>query len=293
MNSPLALSSQPIATSRHSRQRCTRHGCRAALPRSGGDGGGGGTGGGPTIGSSASSASSALHRPRQARVRPSQAASQQAEQHGAVVLDLLLPGIEPAALAAALFGCCLPRETPPGQAAATSSGSSSSGLLVRLMQHHLGCTDLAVGPWSIADPGGGSTKGSPSTAGTSAASSSSDGSSSSAIVAERIVQYSMPLSRRQRLLLPLGPAAVPNREEQVLRALPGGALEARCRCTSAGVPFADCFDNLLHWQLLPAGASDSSGSGCGGSAASRAGQQQAGPALLLPSAGAGPVARPD
>ncbi|KAL4448636.1 hypothetical protein ABPG75_005855 [Micractinium tetrahymenae] len=269
----VALPSLLTAPSRHTAERCERRlllDGRAAVLSCGDSGGGGGQ----RACGGTSSLSPASNRRRRVLAYASADASQQAAPPDAVVLDLLLPGVEPAAAAAALFGCCLPEAAALGQAAAAAGNGSGAGLLAQLMQQALGCTDLACEPWRVGEPGASSnSSGSPDPAAAWAA------AANSTTTAGRAVRYSMSLSRRQRLLLPLGSAAVPNREEQRLQALPGGGLEVRCRCTSSGVPFADCFATLLHWQLLPAGGC--AGTGCS-SASSRGlqpGQQRSAAAL--------------
>lgn len=275
MSLPLALASLPIATSRHSRQRCKHllsHGRETPLSSGSGSSGG-------SVPQPLSNPAPVYNRPRQALVHASRGTTEHAAPDGSVVLDLLLPGVDPTALATTLFGCSPAEEGPLGQAAAAVSDGSSDGLLIWLMQERLGCTDLAVEPWSITEPEGSGTSsssGNPTGVGAPAAgivdsctgSSNSSSNGSSRTIANRVVKYSMPLSRRQRLLLPLGPAAVPNTEEQRLQALPGGGLQVLCRCTSTGVPFADCFTNLLDWQLLPADADAGSGAGAASVAAS-------------------------
>ena len=119
---------------------------------------------------------------------------------------------------------------PPAAVAAALFGhGSGGGLLLRLLSSEgVGCTAMAAGAWA---PGAGGAH-------------------------ARCVTYTKPLSRRQRLLLPLGPAAVPCSEEQRLAAGAdagaAGAVLVTSRVTSSGVPFADCFANHLEWRLEPA-----------------------------------------
>jgi hypothetical protein len=149
---------------------------------------------------------------------------EQAEQLDELLLDLVLPA-PPDMVCRAVFGA---GSTASGSG--DSSGSSQPtehGLLVDCLQPAMGCTQVSVDqPWQP--------------------SSSSSGSSSR----QRLLQYRTPLSARQRLLLPLGPRDVHNTEEQQALEQPGGIVVS-IRCTSAGVPFADCFTNLLLWQLVP------------------------------------------
>lgn len=200
-----------------------------------------------------------------------------------MVLDLLLPGVEPATLALALFGWCLPQVTPSREAAVATSTGSSGGLLMWMMQHSLNCTEMTVEPWTAttasSSVGAGRTPRALSTPAAGGRGSGSDDGD----VAARKVSYSMPLKPRQRLLLPLGPAAVPTREEQVLQALPGGGLEVRSRCTSTGVPFADCFANVLRWQLLPV----NDGGGSSGSSTGQGAEQQQAALALRPAGTSG------
>lgn len=134
----------------------------------------------------------------------------------ALLLDLLLPA-PPAAVAAAIFG----------SAALAPSGATQGdgdGLLARFFADSLGYLQLSAGAWQAAGEGAAAT---------------------------RRVAYASPLSPRQRLLLPFGPAAVACTDEQRLMHGSGGSVTVSSRCTSQGVPFADCFANRLEWRLEP------------------------------------------
>lgn len=137
-----------------------------------------------------------------------------------MLLDLVLPA-PPAAVAAAVFG----------SSALPASGASTAdeGLLARFVTGSLGYRQLSAGAWETA--------------------ATHDGTASSS----RRLSYSTPLSPRQRLLLPFGPAAVACTDEQRLTAGGGSgdSVAVSSRCTSDGVPFADCFANQLEWRMEP------------------------------------------
>ncbi|PRW44947.1 squamosa promoter binding -like 5 [Chlorella sorokiniana] len=88
----------------------------------------------------------------------------------------------------------------------------------------------------------------------------------------RQLRYDTPLSQRQRLLLPFGPAAVHNTEEQQLAEEDSsGGLRLISSVASEGVPFANCFTNRLEWRLLPLGSArsrEAKSRGGGGSSSS-------------------------
>ena len=198
---------------------------------------------------------------------------EQAEQLDELLLDLVLPA-PPDVVCRAVFGA---GSTASGSG--DSSGSSQPtehGLLVDCLQPAMGCTQVSVDqPWQPSSSSSGSS-------GSSSSGSSSSGSSSR----QRLLQYRTPLSARQRLLLPLGPRDVHNTEEQQALEQPGGIVVS-IRCTSAGVPFADCFTNLLLWQLVPVAgeaAASNAGSDTGRVGSAAAAESAAG---LQPWSGSG------
>lgn len=149
----------------------------------------------------------------------------------------------PGAVCAAIFGAGSIGANTSQAASSSSSSSDSQGLLPCFLVEELGCTGLAANPWL------------PST------------TCDRDARRQRRLRYATPLSLRQRLLLPLGPAAVQNEEEQQAAASSdgSGSIKVSCRVSSAGVPFADCFASYLLWQLAPAPA----GTGGGGSSSTR------------------------
>ena len=186
------------------------------------------------------------HRPSGGRRRCSTAAGSSPEaepgsqQPPTLLLDLLLPAA-PAKVCAAVFG---PGSTGSHAGSAGSHGGSGDacGLLLRFLEEELGCTGMTAEAW-----------------GSYSSSSSSSGSSAGAW--QRRLSYSTPLTLKQRLLLPLGPPAVPNAERQRVTAASDGSggITVRCSVASSGVPFADCFRNELEWRLEAAAADGSGG----------------------------------
>lgn len=170
-----------------------------------------------------------------------------------MILDVILAK-PPAQVCLAIFG-----------SASLDGGSSGGdrGLYAQFLEEERGCLGVSTQPWAPAGPAG---------------------------TLRRVLRYSTQLSPRQRLLLPFGPAAVPNQEEQLLevqRSLvsnpssngfssssiggsTGGtsAIHVSCTCTSSGVPFADAFTNELRWRLLPVPDAAATGEGGAGAGAS-------------------------
>ena len=183
-------------------------------------------------GTSSGGAQPAARQPR--RQAPAAAAAASGQTDGersdeVVLLDMRLPAA-PGAVGLVLFAAAA-----PSLAASCGVGSSSSdaltsaaphGLLVHHMQQTLGDFNLAAERWQ---PSGG------------------------AAGLRRQLRYDTPLSRRQRLLLPFGRAAVHNTEEQQVAEEGSGGLRLVSTVSSEGVPFADCFTNRLVWRLLPLG----------------------------------------
>ena len=156
-----------------------------------------------------------------------------------LLLDLVLPGASPQAVWASLFGSVAggspaeqarhhqqpSQQQQPAQQQQPLDTIGERGLLAHFLEAGLGCTHLECVPWEPAGDDAGSRS--------------------------RVLTYRTPLTPHQRLLLPLGPQALGNRDEQRVTACTDGGLEVRCSCSTAGVPFADCFTNQLRWRLLP------------------------------------------
>lgn len=124
-----------------------------------------------------------------------------------------------------MLDCVLPAS--PQAVCHALFGPTDGHLLLHHLRHGLGCTgDLDVEPWRPAVDGSGGWT--------------------------RRLRYAVPLSAAQRLLLPLGPPAVPNDEAQQLLPQPGGGYTLTSRVCSSGVPFSDAFANHVQWTLEPA-----------------------------------------
>lgn len=202
-------------------------------------------------GTSSGAAHPARRQPRRQAPVAAAAASGQPDVERSdevVLLDMRLSAA-PGAIGLVLFAAAA-----PSLAASCGVGSSSSdaltrtaphGLLVHHMHQTLGSLNLAAERWQP---------------------------SVGAAGLRRQLRYDTPLSRRQRLLLPFGPAAVHNIEEQQLMEDGSGGLQLVSTVSSEGVPFADCFTNRLVWRLLPLGGrgvTEHDGSSCSTSSAAQ------------------------
>ena len=193
-----------------------------------------------------------LRRRGPAASAASGAADVECSEEEVVLLDLLLPAA-PGAVSRALFAADAASVAGGGGSPSGDSPPPAArhGLLVHHMQQSLGHLNMAAQPWQPAGSGAG---------------------------LQRRLCYDTPLTLPQRLLLPFGPAAVHNTEEQQLAEDGSGRLQVVSTVASQGVPFADRFTNRLVWRLLPLG-----GGGRGGSSSSKvAGGEAARPAVLTP-----------
>lgn len=174
--------------------------------------------------------------PAAARAAPGPADVNSREE--VVLLDLLLPP-SPPAVALTLFDADATNHS--GSSGGTPAAAPPHGLLVHHMQQSLGHLSMAAERWRPAGSGGD---------------------------LRRQLTYDTTLSRSQRLLLPFGPAAVRNAEEQQLTEDGSGGLRLVSTVTSEGVPFADCFTNRLVWRLQPLGGRCTAEQAGGGSSRS-------------------------